>query len=210
MKQKWWFLFAILFWFSVYFKHSFLLFRLSGGKKNRKRILIKFYKTEGLGEGGSSTSLAAFKAGFSALPLCEKSVPLLSRSLAWSLEKTGSNSHLYYSFRNGRWEWVSSFMWQIWNAFHQVSQALIQPVSPSLSLSQGGASATKPVKELPTTPSPAEHIVVFVPSTESIQLLLQPGNKSYYQHGQQIPVSCSCCLNILHQIQGRTALLLVS
>lgn len=72
------------------FYSGFLLFILSIhfyfldplGEKNRsKRVFIKFYKTEGLGQGGFSASLVAVEAGFSALPLCEKSVPLLSRSL---------------------------------------------------------------------------------------------------------------------------------
>jgi len=143
---------------------------------------MESYKAEGSGEGGSL--LAAVKADFSTLPFCEKSVPLLSRSLAWGLGKQGSNSHLYYSFRNGKWKWVSSFMWQIWNAFHQISQGRTQPVSPSLSLSEGGATATKPVKELPTTLSSAEHVAVFVPFTEPVQLLLQPENTSCYQRDQ--------------------------
>lgn len=129
------------------------------------------------------------KQGSLLLPLCEKSVPLLNRSLAQGMGKAGSNSHFYYSFRNGRQEWVSSFMWQIWNAFQQVSQGLVQPVSPSLSLFHSGATATKPVIELPTTLSPAEHTVFFVPSSKPIQLLLQPGNKSYNQGDQQIPAA---------------------
>lgn len=150
MRQKLWFLFVTLFCFSPFhFKHSFLLFRSSGEQSSWRRIFIRFYKAWGLGKGGFSTSLAVLKAGFSALPLCEKSIPLLSRSLARGLGKRASNSHLYYSCRNGRWEWASSFMWHIWNAFHQISQGPIKPVSPSLSLSQGGATATEPVKELP-------------------------------------------------------------
>lgn len=69
--------------------------------------------------------------------------------------------------------------------------------------------ATKPVKELPTTLSPAKYTAVFGPSIEPIQLLLQPGNKSYYRHGQQILVSQRYCLNILLWRQ-RSALLSVN
>lgn len=73
-------------------------------------------------------------------------------------------------------------------------------ISPQFS---GGAAGTKPGKELPTTLTPAEHIAVFLPSTEPIKFLQQIGNKSDYHRGQQTFVTCSCCLNILPQHQRK-------
>lgn len=174
--------FGVFFPFSFIFfscKHSPFTFRSSGGKKMNswKRIRIKFYRSESLGK-VSLWGVHSSSKQVTDMRLRENSLQFPSLLQKW---KIGVSEFLH----------VANL-----KCFSSGLPGLPEPVSPSLSGSQVELQAQSQV-ELPTTLTPAEHIVVFLPSTEPVKLLLQTGNKSDYHRGQQIPVTCSCCLNIL-------------
>lgn len=208
MKKKKWFLFVILslclgffsFFFFTLLSTQFCFLDSLGEKKRNswKRICITFYRTEGLGESGSATLPVSLEASCS--PLWE--------THSYSKQVTGmrlGENRLQFPSLLQKWKMGTSEFLHVAN-LKCFSSGLPGTDRACLSISlqfSGGAAGTKPGKELPTTLSPAEHIVVFLPSTEPIQLLLQIRNKSDYHRGQQIPATCSCCLNILPQCQRK-------
>lgn len=132
--------------------------------------------------------------------LCEKPIPPLSRSLAWGWGKSLQFPSLLQKWKMGESEFLHVANLKCFSSALPGTDRACLRISLWFS---GGAAGTQPGKELPTTLTPAELIAAFLPSTEPIKLLLQTGNKSNYHCGKQIPVTCSCCLNILPQLQRK-------
>lgn len=203
-----WFLFVILslclgffplFFYFLLSTHLSFLDPLEGKKWNScRRICIQFYRTESLGKGGSATLPVSL--GASCSPLGETHSSSNQVTVMRLRENRLQFPSLLQKWKMGVNEFLHVANLQCFSSGLPGTGRACLSISPQFS---GGAAGTKPSKELPTTLTPAEQIVVFLPSTEPIKLLLQIGNKSDYCHGQQTPVTCSCCLNILPQSQRK-------